>query len=216
MNEVHFNPKKFLVGEAYLIFCKGFRAALHAAFSKARKEIDGEFQERIMFAVTEVNGCEVCSYYHTQVALEKGMTEEEIQMLLSGNYETIPTDESTAILFAQHYADTRGFPSEKSWEKLIETYGKAKADQILSYIQIMMMGNVMGIPLSAFKNRLKGNPTENSNLAYELLMMVLPIVFFLVSLVHVLILEIFRIPRIRFSDVSESAYQSQNREKQDL
>lgn len=203
MNEVHFNPKKFSVAEAYIIFYKGFRASLHTVFSKTKNEIDDEFQERIMFAVTEVNGCEVCSYFHTRLALEKGMSEEEIQMLVSGNSTTIPADEAIAVLFAQHYADTRGHPTEKTWEKLIETYGKAKANQILSYIQIMMFGNVIGIPLSAFMNRLKGKPAENSSLAYELLMMVLPVLFFPVSLIHVLISEIVRIPRIRFSDAPD-------------
>jgi len=32
-----------------------------------------EFSERIMMAVTEVNGCLYCSYFHTQVALKAGM-----------------------------------------------------------------------------------------------------------------------------------------------
>ncbi len=209
MSEVHFNPKKFSVGEAYIIFYKGFRASLHAVLSSARKEINDEFQERIMLAVTEVNGCEVCSYFHTRIALEKGMSEEEIQMLVSGNSENIPPDEAIAILFAQHYADTKGLPTEKTWEKLIETYGTKKAYQILSYIQTMMLGNVMGIPLSAFMNRLKGKPVGDSNLAYELLMMVLPVLFFPVALIHIVISEIIRTPRIRFSDKPESVNRGQ-------
>jgi len=152
-----------------------------------------------MLAVTEVNGCEVCSYYHTRIALEKGLSEEEIQMLISGSAESIPPDEATAILFAQHYADTKGQPTKKAWGNLIETYGQMKADQILSSIQIMMMGNVMGIPLSAFMNRLKKEPSGNSNLAYELLMIVLPVFFFPVALIHILISEILKTPRLRFT-----------------
>ncbi len=45
---------------------------------KAKKEhlINATFQERIMLAVTEVNGCEVCSYYHTKEALKAGLSED--------------------------------------------------------------------------------------------------------------------------------------------
>ncbi|MFC0273464.1 carboxymuconolactone decarboxylase family protein [Metabacillus herbersteinensis] len=32
-----------------------------------------------MLAVTEVNGCEFCSYSHTKIALEQGMSQEEIK-----------------------------------------------------------------------------------------------------------------------------------------
>jgi AhpD family alkylhydroperoxidase len=203
MHEVQFNPKKFSFTEAYVIFFKGFRASIHAALSNARKEIHDEFQERIMLAVTQVNGCEICSYYHSKIALEKGLGQEEIQMLISGNSENIPPEESIAILFAQHYADTGGHPTKTTWDKLVEIYGKVKADQILSYIQIMMMGNVMGIPLSSFMNRLKGKPAGNSSLAYELLMIVAPALFFPVALIHVLISELIRAPRICFFNSPE-------------
>lgn len=50
-----------------------------------------------MLEVTEVNGCEVCSYAHTKIALEKGLSNKEIQMLLSGNVERVSADEAVAI-----------------------------------------------------------------------------------------------------------------------
>jgi len=81
------------------------------AQARKNKVMSSEFIERIMLAVTEVNGCEVCSYAHTKIALEQGMSEEEIGKLLSGDTEDIPAEEAPAIFFAQHYADTRGNPS---------------------------------------------------------------------------------------------------------
>ncbi|WP_256205872.1 carboxymuconolactone decarboxylase family protein [Carnobacterium iners] len=38
--------------------------------------------ERIMLAVTQVNGCSVCSYTHTKMALEVGMKSEKIKNIL--------------------------------------------------------------------------------------------------------------------------------------
>ncbi len=151
-----------------------------------------------MLAVTEVNGCEICSYFHAKMALENGMSNEEIQKLINGNTETIPAEEAIAILFAQHYADTKGHPTEKTWNKLIETYGKIKAYQILAITRMIMLGNVMGIPYSTFLNRLKGNPAKNSSLVYELTMIILPILFFPISFIHALGSELFKIPIIRF------------------
>jgi len=45
---------------------------------KARR-VSREFSERIMLAVTEVNGCRYCSYFHAKVALKAGMEKGEIE-----------------------------------------------------------------------------------------------------------------------------------------
>ena len=81
-----------------------------ASFSiirKARKKklVSRAFQKRIMLVVTEVNGCQLCSYWHTREALKSGMPEEEIKNMLSGNLENIPQEEAIALFFAQHYAE---------------------------------------------------------------------------------------------------------------
>ena len=101
--------------------------------------------ERIMLAVTEVNGCEVCSYAHARIALEKGLRAEEVRMLLAGDAGAIPADEAIAIAFAQHYADSRGNPTRESWQRLVETQGSAKALGILGAARTMMIGNAYGI-----------------------------------------------------------------------
>ncbi|WP_085558880.1 carboxymuconolactone decarboxylase family protein [Carnobacterium iners] len=48
-----------------------------------KKELSSpHFMERIMLAVTQVNGCSVCSYTHTKMALEVGMKSEKIKNIL--------------------------------------------------------------------------------------------------------------------------------------
>ena len=42
-----------------------------------RNEISLEFRERLMLAVTEVNGCKYCSYYHARAALDAGISREK-------------------------------------------------------------------------------------------------------------------------------------------
>ncbi len=72
------------------------------------------FQERIMMAVTEVNGCRYCSFFHTRVALQAGMAKSEIQRVLEGDFEDAPQDQLAALYFAQYYAETAGIPNDEA------------------------------------------------------------------------------------------------------
>ncbi|MGM0384652.1 MAG: carboxymuconolactone decarboxylase family protein [Actinomycetota bacterium] len=56
-------------------------AALSA--NRRRGLMDGRAVERIMLAVTEVNGCPACSWAHTRMALREGMSGEEISALMA-------------------------------------------------------------------------------------------------------------------------------------
>lgn len=190
--------KTYTIGEFYTILCQGLRTFKFLRRNKKDKKMSNHFIERIMLAVTEVNGCEVCSYGHTRIALEQGMKEEEIQMLLSGATDSTPHDELKAVMFAQHYADTKGNPTKESWERIIEAYGKEKALGILGATRMIMVGNSYGIALSAFRSRLKGNPIEKSNVWYEIGMLLSIIPMLPISLVHVLMLKLIKKPIIEF------------------
>ena len=148
--------------------------------------------ERIMLAVTQANGCEICSYVHTKMALETGMQKEEIQKILSGDMGEIPKEEVVAVFFAQHYADKRGNPSKDSWKRVVKEYGKEKALGILGATRMIMIGNIIGIPFSAFRSRLKGKPIKKSNLIYEIGMMLSIIVFLPVAFKHSIISNVFK------------------------
>lgn len=190
--------KLYSVSESYWIFYQGTRTVKHMSRARKNKELSHEFIERIMLAVTEVNGCPACSYAHTKMALETGMSDVEIHNMLAGVLDDVPADEVIAVMFAQHYADRRGNPSEESWERIVETYGISKAKGILGAIRGIMIGNAYGIPWGSFFNRFRGKPDKRSNLLYELSMMITCIIFTPIALIHALISDLSRIPTISF------------------
>lgn len=190
--------RKYTISESYDILYKGLRTIRY--LSKAKREflIGDAFIERIMLAVTEVNGCAICSYAHAKMALKKGMDKEEIQYLLSGNLERIPKEELSAILFAQHYAETKGHPSLETWNRILEIYGKDLALGILAATRMIMLGNTFGIPLGSFKNRMKGKPDTYSTLTYELSLLLLFLPFSIISIPHILLASLMKSPIISF------------------
>lgn len=193
-----FYKKIYSVKELYIALYKGLRTFKYMRRNKKKNELSSHFIERIMLAVTEVNGCEVCSYAHTKIALEQGMSNNEIKMLLSGDTEGISDQEMTAIIFAQHYADTRGNPTKEAWDQTVTTYGTEKSLGILGAIRAIMVGNIYGIALSAFRSRLKGNKIEKSNLLYEIRMIMSMIILLPVALIHGLVSSFLKAPVIDF------------------
>ena len=132
------------------------------------ERVSKAFSERIMLAVTEVNGCRYCSYYHTSLALKAGLREGEVQGILSGDLSSAPAEETVALLFAQHYAETEGHPEEKACQRLLETYGPETTTDILAVIRTIMVGNVYGIMIEAVKSRLTWKPNPESSLGREI------------------------------------------------
>ncbi|MBN2853653.1 MAG: carboxymuconolactone decarboxylase family protein [Clostridia bacterium] len=137
---------------------------------KAKKMnlISKDFQERIMIAVTEVNGCQVCSYYHAKVALESGVNSEEIDDLLSGEDRNVPRNQLNAVLFAKYYADAAGIVEKTVYEAVVKEYSQDMASGILGYIRMIMIGNVSGIAFGTLKNRITFKKVKGSRLGNEL------------------------------------------------
>ncbi|AIS32397.1 carboxymuconolactone decarboxylase family protein [Methanobacterium formicicum] len=195
------NPKKepgfgrelYSVRESYWIFYQGMRTIRFMFKARRNRELDQKFVERLMLRVTEVNDCALCSYAHSKRALESGMTSEEIQKMLQGIMEDVPAPELPAVMFAQHYADTRGNPTPESWERIVEIYGPSKAKGILGSIRTIMIGNTYGIPWSSFFNRLRGKADPRSSLSYEI-SMILATFLIPLSFIHALLSDIFRVP----------------------
>jgi AhpD family alkylhydroperoxidase len=177
---------------------KGLRTMPRLVSARMAGLVSAHLSERIMLAVTGVNGCEVCSYAHTRMALESGMAAEEIRMLLAGDTGAIPVDESLAIVFAQHYADSRGNPTRESWQRLVDEYGSEKSLGILGAARMMMIGNAPGIALSALLKRLKGRPVDKSSLGYEAAMILSVIPLFPAALVHAVVAGVLRTPIMGF------------------
>lgn len=176
--------RKFSFLELYrsLVFVP--RAMSTLAGNNKSNLVSKEFVERLQLAVTEVNGCPACSYQHTKMALQKGMSNEEISSFLSGGDEFIKPEEAKAILFAQHFADSRGFPKKYTYDAIVKEYGAKQAAIILSAAQVMITGNIYGIPYSAFQSRLKGQPYKDSSLFYEIGMLLGGILLLPIAIVH--------------------------------
>jgi len=200
-----FYNRMYSVREAYRILYRGLRTLPALFRAKRNGELSGESAERIMLAVTEVNGCEVCSYAHAKMALEKGLGAEEIRMMLAGDTAAIPADEAIAIAFAQHYADSRGSPTREAWQRLVESYGTTKALGILGAAREMMIGNAYGIALSAFMSRVKGRPIARSSLPYEVAVLSAVIPHLLFAPFHAAVTALCRRPIISWSSSPEDA-----------
>ena len=176
--------RKFSLWEMYHACVMIPSAAAKMIGNNKNKLVNKKFVERLQLTVTEVNGCAVCSYAHTYMALKQGMSNEEIYSFLSGDGTFINQEEAKAIVFAQHFADTRGFPNKDAYKLIIIEYGEEKARIILSAAQIMIAGNIYGIPYSAFQSRLKGKPYKGSSLIYELGMLIVGFILLPIALIH--------------------------------
>jgi AhpD family alkylhydroperoxidase len=118
--------RKFSLSEMYRAFVRIPIAAAKMIGNKGKKLVDKNFIERLQLAVTEVNGCAACSYAHTYMALKQGMSNEEINSFLSGDGAFINQEEAKAIVFAQHFADTRGFPKKDAYKSIMDEYGEGE------------------------------------------------------------------------------------------
>lgn len=190
--------RKFGFSELYLSFLYVPRAWTKLRKNKKEKLISQKFIERMQLAVTEVNGCAACSYAHTTMALREGMSNDEISSFLSGGIDYIKPEEAKAIIFAQHFADSRGYPEKAAYEAINKEYGQEKARIILSAVQMMIAGNMFGIPLSAYQSRRRGKPFKGSTLGYELGMIIGGILVLPVALSHALLRWMAGMSNMRF------------------
>lgn len=195
--------RKFSFFELYRSLVYMQRAILKLAANNKKKWLDAKFVERLQLAVTEVNGCPACSYQHTKIALRQGMSNEEISSFLSGSNQHIKTEEAKAIMFAQYFAESRGFPKEYAYQAIVDEYGKEQAEVILAASQVMIAGNIFGIPYSAFQSRLKGKKYEDSSLFYELSMLVGGILILPIAFLHNLLRALFGLSNKRLDKSPE-------------
>ena len=97
-----------------------------------------------MLAVTAVNNCRYCSYYHTKQSLNIGITAEEISGLLAGDIANCPQDEAVAIAYAQNWAESNTHPDKKAVKRLQQTYGREKTEAIHLILRMIRMANLLG------------------------------------------------------------------------
>jgi AhpD family alkylhydroperoxidase len=108
------------------------------------ESLDEAFRERLMLAVTAVNGCRYCSYAHARQALAGGIDPEEVRALQDGVLENSPEEELPALLYAQHWAETRGHVDPVARQRLVETYDPEAVEAIELALRTIQMGNLLG------------------------------------------------------------------------
>lgn len=188
-------PKqRYSLAEGYVVTVLAARSL--PDFRRRKQELGMPFVERIMLAVTEVNGCPVCSYAHTKMALEAGLPEEEIRQLFDGDIADAPTAELPALLFAQHYADTKGHPEASAWQEVVDIYGDDTARGILGAIRMIMWGNAYGIPLSGLQARRRGERLLGGSLVGDLAMTAASVLQLPLVAAHALVAKLLRRPLV--------------------
>jgi AhpD family alkylhydroperoxidase len=137
--------------EFFSLFFTTFKRMMKLRKISQSEKISSQFREKLMVAVSGVNKCAYCSYLHTRMALEQGISREEINDILKNDIKDFSGDELPGILFAQHFAETKGKVSEDTVKKLIQTYGDDKTRQIQAFLQSVLFGNLCCNTYVAFK-----------------------------------------------------------------
>jgi AhpD family alkylhydroperoxidase len=109
-----------------------------------KRLLSASFRERLMLAVTAVNDCRYCSYFHTKMALRSGVAAQEISQLLCSDMANCPEDEAVAISYAQHWAESNAHPDPEAAERLQQTYGMEKTEAIHLMLRMIRIGNLSG------------------------------------------------------------------------
>jgi AhpD family alkylhydroperoxidase len=142
-----------------------------------------KLKERIMLAVSEVNGCAMCSYVHTKLALQVGIDNEEIKNIIKGDIEGIPEEDVPAVLFAKNFAFNHEVIDPALYNKIAELYGEDKANAIIHVCNIITMTCAMGINLKLLKNRILLKPGKGSKFFNEIMIPLSTIVLFPVAII---------------------------------
>jgi AhpD family alkylhydroperoxidase len=147
--------KRFYTPRAFARDLRNVFAHMSSFRETARSErVSRRFAEKIMLAVTQVNGCRYCAYGHTRAALREGVDAAEIAQIMSGELGGLAEEEAVALAFAQHWAETGGHPDPDAERRFREYYGPQVSTDILNWMRMIQMGNLMGNTFDALLYRL--------------------------------------------------------------
>jgi AhpD family alkylhydroperoxidase len=118
------------------------------------QELTSAFRERLMLAVTSVNRCRYCSYAHSKMALNAGLSADEVADLCGGIFESCPADEVPALLYAEHWAETNAMPDSEARQNAVDRYGEKLLSEIEVVLRMIRMGNMYGNLWDRFLHRI--------------------------------------------------------------
>ena len=179
--------RTFTIQETLPIMWRASRSIPLIRSWKKSKRINKAFRERIMLAISGVNGCAMCSFVHTKIALAEGISAEQIKQVLGGDFADIPEAEAVGVLYAQSYAAGKEVIDTASYQRLVDEYGDAKAHCIQQVCQIITFTTVMGITLDGLKQRLTFKKSHNNFFSEVLILLMIFTLFPFMFLYHGLV-----------------------------
>jgi AhpD family alkylhydroperoxidase len=114
-------------------------------------------REKVCIGVTSVNDCRWCTWLHTGIALQHGVNLGELQSLLDSDTFGAPNErEATAILFAQHFAQTLRHPTPEARLTLAKQFTSRERLEIMAWIHFIYFTNLAGNSADAWLARFRG------------------------------------------------------------
>jgi AhpD family alkylhydroperoxidase len=184
--------RTFTIQETLPIMWRASRSIPLIRSWQKSKRINKAFRERIMLAISGVNGCAMCSFVHTKIALAEGIPADQIKQVLGGDFADIPEAEAVGVLYAQSYASGKEVIDSKSYQRLVDEYGDAKAHCIQQVCQIITFTTIMGITLDGLKQRLTFKKSHNNFFSEVIILLMIFTLFPLMFLYNGLVVLLTR------------------------
>ncbi len=135
---------------------------------RANPRLTQRLTTQMMLAVTGANGCRSCAVAQTRLAIQRGLTRAEIDSLLDGRVEHVAAEDAPAVYLARHYAEREGKPEPDLVAQLVQQYGEATARDMLHFLRLAQMVNLVGNTADALISRALGKPSPTTTLKDEL------------------------------------------------
>ncbi|MHA2365771.1 MAG: hypothetical protein ACXAC7_17570 [Candidatus Hodarchaeales archaeon] len=132
------------------------------------KQFSRQFLYYIALTSTVELGCPYCLWLQENSAPEYGCQIQTINAVKSFDFKHFSTRDKVALQFAKHYGESRRNPSIKEIKKLIDSFGKEKSTDIINFLHMVSIGNLMGNTVDAFESRFKGITVKNGSIFFEL------------------------------------------------
>lgn len=108
------------------------------------RDLAPDFRERVMLAVTQVNDCGICAWYHAREALRAGVDSAAVRALLAGEWGDAPPRQHAALLYAQHWAHTQGDTDAAARAAFEAAYPPGEREAVVTAIRfINAMNRIM-------------------------------------------------------------------------
>jgi len=134
------------------------------AMAYVRPSLPRALREQVMLGVNSVNGCRYCSWAHTGLALAHGVNLNELAYLLdTGTFGKMDERDTTAILFAQNFADTVRNPTPESRAALAKRFTAYERRELMAYIHAVYLGSLCGNSADAWLARFAGRKVDDGH-----------------------------------------------------